>query len=175
MTSPASALPEAGPLPALDAARDLPGRPCSIASTLTVIGDRWALLALREVFFGNRRFNEIARNTGAPRDRLAARLKALVDAGVLERREYQSAPPRSEYFLTAAGKDLGPVLRAMVTWGDKWMSDSPPGMLIHRPAGHEEHELVSDEHCATCGERVVGREVTIRSERPGWTTKGPVA
>src|SRR6476646_737026 len=66
----------------------LPGRPCSIAAALDLIGDRWSLLAIREVMFGNHRFSEIARNTGAPRDRLAARLKTLVDAGVLERRQY---------------------------------------------------------------------------------------
>jgi len=62
------------------------GRPCSIAASLEIVGDRWSLLAVREVLFGNHRFSEIARNTGAPRDRLAARLKSLVAAGVLERR-----------------------------------------------------------------------------------------
>ena len=57
------------------------GRPCSLATALELVGDRWALLAVREVMFGNHRFSEIARNTAAPRDRLAARLKALVAAG----------------------------------------------------------------------------------------------
>ena len=57
------------------------GRPCSLAAALGLVGDRWALLAVREVMFGNHRFSQIARNTAAPRDRLAARLKALVDAG----------------------------------------------------------------------------------------------
>ena len=62
----------------------LPGRPCSMAAALDVVGDRWSLLIVREVSFGNGRFSQIATNTGAPRDRLAARLKTLVDAGVLE-------------------------------------------------------------------------------------------
>src|SRR6201999_3004584 len=86
------------------------GRPCSIAAALELVGDRWSLLIVREVHFGNHRFSELARYTGAPRDRLAARLKALVGAGILERREYQESPPRSGYHLTAAGRDLVPVL-----------------------------------------------------------------
>ena len=73
---------------------------------------RGPLLAVREVLFGNHRFSQIARNTGAPRDRLAARLKALVRAGVLEKREYSGTPPRSDYHLTRAGRELTPVLQA---------------------------------------------------------------
>ena len=74
--------------------RSYRGAPCSIARALDVVGEKWALLAIREISFGNRRFNEIARNTGAPRDRLAARLHSLVEAGILERREYQDARRR---------------------------------------------------------------------------------
>jgi DNA-binding HxlR family transcriptional regulator len=161
-------------VPPVIAVADLPGRPCSIASTLSVIGDRWALLALREVFFGNRRFNEIARNTGAPRDRLAARLRGLVEAGILDRREYQTSPSRSEYFLTAAGKDLAPVLRAMLAWGDTWVSDSPPAELVHHRPEHEEHVFVAEQHCATCGEAVRDRDIRVRSRRPEWSARGPV-
>ena len=58
----------------------LPGRPCPIAGALELVGDRWSLLVVREVDLGSRR-TEIQKGTGAPRDRLAARLKALVDAG----------------------------------------------------------------------------------------------
>src|SRR3954471_21173126 len=90
------------------------GRPCAVAATLELVGDRWSLLAVREVMFGNRRFSEIARNTGAPRDRLAARLKVVVEAGVLERRKYQDSPARWDYHLTPAGQALGPVLEALL-------------------------------------------------------------
>ena len=76
---------------------DLPGRPCAIAASLEVVGERWALLVVREVGLGARRFNEIVAGTGAPRDRIASRLSTLVEAGVLEKRQYQSAPPRFEY------------------------------------------------------------------------------
>jgi DNA-binding HxlR family transcriptional regulator len=78
-------------------------RPCSIAAALAVVGDRWALLALREDQFGNHRFNQIVRNTGAPRDRMAARLKQLVDAGVLQRRQYPGERSNSAYHLTESG------------------------------------------------------------------------
>ncbi|KPI18545.1 transcriptional regulator, HxlR family [Actinobacteria bacterium OK006] len=66
--------------------RRWPGRPCAVTSSLELVGDRWSLLIVREVTFGNHRFSQIARNTGAPRDRLAARLRSLVDAGILDRR-----------------------------------------------------------------------------------------
>lgn len=95
----------------------LPGRPCPIAASLEVVGERWALLVVRELWMGSHRFGEIVAGTGAPRDRIAARLKVLEEAGVVERREYQQAPPRFEYHLTASGRDLVPVLEALLTWG----------------------------------------------------------
>ena len=96
---------------------DLPGRPCPIAASLEVVGERWALLVVREVGLGARRFNEIVAGTGAPRDRVASRLATLVAAGVLEKRAYSSRPPRYEYHLTPAGRDLLPVLEALLAWG----------------------------------------------------------
>jgi DNA-binding HxlR family transcriptional regulator len=148
----------------------VPGRPCSIASALEIVGDRWSLLAVREIQFGNRRFSEIARNTGAPRDRLTARLNSLVDAGVLERRQYQQSPPRSEYHLTKAGEELAPVLHALLRWGDRWAVDRPPTTLRHH-----NHVLRATTVWATCGERVreqdLGRVVNV----PGWDVAGPLS
>jgi DNA-binding HxlR family transcriptional regulator len=135
-----------------------PGRPCAAAAALTVVGERWALLAIREVFFGNHRFNDIARNTGAPRDRLAARLKDLVDAGVLERRPYQDSPIRYDYHLTEAGRDLAPVLHSLVAWGERWAVDRPPATLMHH-----EHQLTGAWTCTTCGEAVRPGEMRVRS------------
>src|SRR5579863_7982309 len=91
-------------------------RPCSIARALDVVGEKWALLAMREVFLGNRRFDEMVRRTGAPRDTLAARLRTLVGAGVLERRPYSDRPARFEYRLTDAGRDLYPVIVTLMHW-----------------------------------------------------------
>ena len=104
----------------------LPGRPCPAAAALEVVGDRWALLAVREVHLGAHRFSDILAGTGAPRDRLAARLKELVAAGVLERRAYSDAPPRSDYHLTAAGEELVPVIAALRSWGRRWAVEPEP-------------------------------------------------
>ncbi|TWP33878.1 winged helix-turn-helix transcriptional regulator [Leekyejoonella antrihumi] len=148
---------------------DVPGRPCSVAAALDLVGDRWSLLAVREVTFGNRRFSQIARNTGAPRDRLAARLKELVQIGILERRRYQDSPPRSDYHLTQAGRELAPVLRTLLEWGDKWAVHDAPLTLMHR-----DHELRSQVVCATCGEVVHARDVDRTVHAEGWDLAGPV-
>ena len=91
---------------------DLPGRPCPIAAAMEVVGERWALLVVREIALGATRFGDIVRGTGAPRDRIAARLKTLTAAGVITKVPYQSAPVRDEYQLTDSGRALVPVLDA---------------------------------------------------------------
>ena len=133
---------------------DLPGRRCSIAGALAVVGDRWALLVVREVSLGAHRFSDIRRGTGAPRERLSARLSALVDAGVLERRAYSTAPPRSDYHLTEAGRDLLPVLQGLLQWGDRWVADRPPAELRHH-----DHAVRARWTCEVCGEPAVGPDV----------------
>ena len=138
---------------------DLPGRPCPIAASLELVGERWSLLVIREVSLGNHRFSEIARGTGAPRDRLSARLSALVAAGVLERRPYSTSPPRSGYHLTDAGWDLMPVLQALLQWCNRWLAEEPPVVLRHAPEGHEEHQVDAAWVCRTCGAPVAGSRV----------------
>jgi DNA-binding HxlR family transcriptional regulator len=102
---------------AVIALADLPGRPCPIAAAMEVVGERWALLVVREIALGATHFGDIVRGTGAPRDRVAARLKTLEGAGVLTRVPYQDSPPRHEYQLTDSGRALIPVLDALLTWG----------------------------------------------------------
>ena len=119
-------------------------RPCSVARTLDIVGEKWALLAVREVFLGNRKFDEMIRRTGAPRDTLAARLRTLVGAGILERRQYCEHPARYEYRLTDAGRDLYPVITTLMRWGDKYLAgDGVPAVVLQhhrraprRGAGH---------------------------------------
>ena len=103
-------------MPAITLA-DLSGRPCPIAAALDVVGERWALLIVRELALGNSRFQDIVRGTGAPRDRVAARMKALDEAGVIRRVPYQTSPPRFDYQLTDSGRALLPVLDALRAWG----------------------------------------------------------
>ena len=131
-------------------------RACSIARTLDIVGEKWALLAVREVFLVNRRFDEMVRRTGAPRDTLAARLRTLVSAGILERRQYSEHPARFEYHLTDAGRDLYPVIVTLMRWGDHYLAgeDGPPLVLQH----HCGHELVAQVVCQACGEPLRARD-----------------
>ena len=168
----------AGPRPAAgrSAAVPLPGRPCSIAAALQILGEKWALLAVREMFYGNHRFDRIVRNTGAPRDRLTARLRALEEAGVVERRAYSERPPRYEYHLTEAGRDLAPLTQALLAWGDRWVTAEPPVVLRHRPADHPDHPdhpLDAAWTCRTCGAEVHGPDVRLEIHSPGWDRQGP--
>ncbi|HEY8721121.1 helix-turn-helix domain-containing protein [Pengzhenrongella sp.] len=100
-------------------------RPCSLAAALDVLGERWSLLAVREISYGVHTFSRIAGYTGASRDILADRLRKLEGAGVIERRPYSEHPPRYEYHFTEAGRELFPVMLTLVRWGDKWAVDTP--------------------------------------------------
>jgi DNA-binding HxlR family transcriptional regulator len=86
------------------------------------VQNRWALLALRELGFGVARFNDIQVNTGAPRASPSAGLRSLEDFGLVERRRYSEHPPRDEYLLTDAGRELVPVLGELRAWGEKHAS-----------------------------------------------------
>ena len=133
-------------------------RTCSIARALDIVGEKWALLAVREVFLGNRKFDEMVRRTGAPRDTMAARLRTLVAAGVLERRQYSEHPARFGYHLTSAGRDLYPVITTLMRWGDKYLAgdDGPPLVLEH----HCGHRAVPTVVCEACGEPLRARDTT---------------
>jgi DNA-binding HxlR family transcriptional regulator len=110
-----------------------------VARTVGVLGDRWTLLVLRDVFNGVRRFDDLSRHLGVARDVLTKRLAALVDEGILTRRPYQEPGSRTryEYRLTQAGIDLRPVLIALTEWGDRYRA-SPEGIplaLTHEECG----------------------------------------
>jgi DNA-binding HxlR family transcriptional regulator len=121
-------------------------RPCSIAAALDVLGERWSLLALREIGYGVHRFARIAGYTGASRDILADRLRKLETTGVVERRQYSEHPLRYEYHLTEAGRDLFPVMLALRQWGDRWAVDTP--VITHRHAcGQPVHVDLNCRHC----------------------------
>lgn len=131
-------------------------RVCSVARTLEIVGEKWALLAVREVFLGNRRFGEMVRRTGAPRDTLAARLRVLVGAGILDRRQYCEHPVRFEYRLTESGRELYPVILTLMRWGDRHLADDdgPPLVLEHRCG----HRLKAQVVCEACGEPVDAKD-----------------
>lgn len=109
---------------------------CSIAATLGVIGDRWTLLILRDVFRGNHRFSVIQSDLGIAKNLLSDRLHQLTEDHILERVQYCERPVRYEYRLTAKGADLSALLIALMKWGDRWYShDEPPTVLVHRECG----------------------------------------
>ncbi|GAA1183428.1 hypothetical protein GCM10009608_19100 [Pseudonocardia alaniniphila] len=130
-----------------------------MAAALQLVGERWAMLAVREVVLGNHRFTEIARNTGAPTDRLATRLRELVAAGILERHPLEEGGGRDGYFLTAAGRDLMPVIQGLISWGNQWAVSSPTRQLRHR-----DHDFVPVVICTGCGEVVEDAEVVLRDD-----------
>lgn len=139
-------------------ATSLGPRVCSVARALEVVGEKWALLVVREVFLGNHRFDAMVARTGAPRDTLTNRLRSLVAHGVLERRRYNQRPPRDEYVLTEAGRDLYPVVLALLQWGDTHRAgpDGPPVLLEHA-CGEVLHTATV---CRACGEEVCTGQVS---------------
>ena len=155
--------------PTLPPTGGLPGRPCLIASTLGIVGEKWALLVIRELLFGNHRFDQLVRNTGAPRDRLAARLRALEAAGIVRREAYSERPARFEYPLTEAGRDLAPVLQGLTTWANRWADEDPPTTFEHD--GHPFEAVMT---CRTCGRQVDRRDLRMHVHAPGWDRRGPL-
>ena len=105
--------------------RDLDSGTCSIARTMTVLGEPWTVLVLRDLLNGIRRFDELVAHLGIARNVLTRRLATLVDAGLVETREYREAGRRTrhEYRPTAAGRDLRPVLLALMAFGDRTTPD----------------------------------------------------
>jgi DNA-binding HxlR family transcriptional regulator len=137
---------------------------CSVARSLSIVGDRWSLLLLRDAFLGVRRFEDFHRDLGMTRHRLADRLKKLVDAGILDRVPYSERPPRFEYRLTEKGRDLYPIIVSLTRWGDRWMAGKagPPIELVHKGCGRQTMPTLA---CPECGEHVGPRDMVARTGR----------
>jgi DNA-binding HxlR family transcriptional regulator len=138
--------------------QEISALPCSIARTLAVVGDRWAILVLREALNGVTRFDQFQAHLGVARNVLAARLRHLVEQGVLERVPYGTHPGRFAYELTERGRALYPVVLSLLSWGDSWLAgdDGPPVRLEHRGCGQRfSPQLV----CSECGEPLAVGEV----------------
>jgi DNA-binding HxlR family transcriptional regulator len=103
---------------------------CPIARSLERVGEWWSILILRDAFHGLKRFDEFQENLGIAPNMLTRRLKALVEAGLLERHRYNERPPRDEYVLTQAGRDFRPVLWALLAWGNKHFAPEGPSVVI---------------------------------------------
>lgn len=134
---------------------------CSIASSLEVLGERWTLLVMREVLFGRRRFADIRRHVGVAPNILSDRLQTLVEHGLLERRLYSEHPEAHEYLPTRKGRDVNPVIVALVQWGDRYAAPpaGPPRVLVHTACGHDAHPEL---RCAHCHEKIKSHELRVR-------------
>ncbi len=132
----------------------------SVGRALDLIGDHWTLMILREALFGVRRYGQLARNLGIPRPTLSARLRSMVDSGLLERVRYSSGPDRYEYRLTDAGRDLFGAAVLLMSWGDRYLAgpEGAPLILRHHDCGEPADPTL------TCG--VCGKEITIRNVTP---------
>jgi DNA-binding HxlR family transcriptional regulator len=111
---------------------------CTIAKALDIVSTRSAFLILREAFYGTTRFDDFAQRVGISEPVTAARLRELVDHGLLEREDYREAGQRTRqrYRLTAKGADLLPALAALMQWGDRWLDErGGPVQLRHRTCG----------------------------------------
>lgn len=120
---------------------------CSIAGTLDVIGDRWTMLLLRDLFIGLKRHDEFRNSTGIPPTTLSNRLKNMEVDGLISRSRYQHSPDRFEYHLTKKARELWPIMLAMTKWGDKHnivSRNGPPMKIIHRETGNDANLMVVD-------------------------------
>jgi DNA-binding HxlR family transcriptional regulator len=122
---------------------------CTIGRAMEILGEKWTIVVLREVFNGVRRFDDMRERTGIPRQVLANRLASLVENGLLRREPYREpgARERHEYRLTRKGFDIYPVLIAVKAWGDRYLVDpgGPPLEFVHRDCGAE---VYGEIHCA---------------------------
>lgn len=145
---------------------ELKDDPCPVARGLSVIGDRWTMLVIRECFSGVRRFDDFQRRLGITRHVLADRLRKLEEAGVLRRDLYQDRPPRHEYRLTAAGKALHPVMISLVGWAEAHgpEPDCLTMRMTDRETGRPIRPVLVDE---ATGEKIDPRRVSVAFEKRG--------
>jgi len=118
---------------------------CPIARSLDRVGEWWSILILRDAFHGLTRFDQFQESLGIAPNMLTRRLNALVESGLLERRQYSAKPPRSEYVLTALGRDFRPVLWALLAFGNR--NFAPEGksvVLVDRETGAVAEPILVD-------------------------------
>ena len=137
---------------------DIGSQPCSIARTLSILGDRWTMLILRNAFMGMRRFDDFQQNLGVTRHVLSERLKRLVEHEILIKAAYFDRQERFEYRLTDKGLELYPILLSMSKWADKWMDDGlgAPVQYIHQGCGESFYPVMV---CSECREEVHAKQV----------------
>ena len=124
----------------------LQDRECPLSATLGLVGEWWTLLILHDAFDGYTRFDQFQENLGISSSLLTSRLKRLVASGLLERRQYQTKPPRYEYVLTELGRSLRPVIVVLAGWGNSRLPRTNRSMvLVDAETGVEAEPVVVDQ------------------------------
>ena len=144
---------------------------CSLARGLDLIGDWWSPLILRDLFLGVVRFDELVEDLGISRNLLTQRLRALATNGIVDRVAYQRHPMRYEYRLTEAGRDLVPVLLALMAWGDRWAAPRQGRPIVFRHARCD-HECTAFVTCSACGKPLTVNELVALPGPGGAATRG---
>ncbi|MGE1091419.1 winged helix-turn-helix transcriptional regulator [Pseudomonas zeae] len=130
----------------------LPDTLCPISRAETIVGDRWTVLVLRELFMANHRYDEIQAQTGGTPQMVAARLKCLEAEGLVERRLYNERPKRYEYHLTAKGEAFYPVIIALRAWGETWCKSPEEGLAVNMTHKNCNQSVGLGPLCEHCGE-----------------------
>ncbi|HEX3862792.1 MAG TPA: helix-turn-helix domain-containing protein [Stellaceae bacterium] len=118
---------------------------CPVARGLERVGEWWSILILRDAFHGLTRFDEFQKSLDIAPNMLTRRLNALVEGGLVERRQYNEHPPRYEYVLTERGRDFRPVLLTMLAWGTRhFMPEGASVQLVDRATGRVADPILVD-------------------------------
>ena len=125
---------------------------CPVARAAAIVGDRWTVLVLRELFMGSHRYDEILAQTAGTPQMVAARLKNLEAHGLVERRLYNERPKRYEYHLTAKGEAFYPVVIALRAWGETWCKAPEEGVAVNMNHKTCHHDAGLGPLCDHCGE-----------------------
>lgn len=126
---------------------------CSVARTLSILGDRWTMLIIRDLFLGNNKFTDLHKSLGITKHRLSDRLNRLVDDGIVSKVLYDESRGWYRYQLTEKGLELFPIIITITQWGDKWKKDSDgvPLQFVHKSC---EHVCKPELHCNVCGKPI---------------------
>ncbi len=132
---------------------------CPVARSLSIFGDRWTLLIIRNAFMRTRRFDDFQKQLGITRHLLSERLNRLVEHKIFEKVLYQEAPKRYEYKLTERGLALYPIILTLTSWGNRWLNDDntyPRVEYIHKPCGHKTSLIM---RCSACDDEIRAKDM----------------
>jgi DNA-binding HxlR family transcriptional regulator len=133
-------------------------RPCSVARSLQIIGDRWSFLVIRDMFFGTTRFDDFLAQLGIASNILTDRLQRLTQFDIASKQRYQEKPERFEYRFTKKGRALYGAMIVMMRWGDQWLFEGKPPLLLH----HElcKHDFYAEVTCSVCRQTLEAKEMS---------------